>query len=140
MSFCCRAFKRDFEVNGPSIVRTISTLMNGWKKYKNHPEKRIRRRFESEVEKMPGLYAGALWATRHWFRDNPRIAGKIADLLNSVYREFGLKSRFAAPAIGKIVLHFLHRETRRLQNGYACEPPMFYETFSAAVTPKKKSA
>jgi radical SAM superfamily enzyme YgiQ (UPF0313 family) len=138
--FLLRAFKRDFEVNGPSIVRMISTLMNGWKKYKNHPEKRIRRRFESEVEKMPGLYAGALWAARHWFRENPRIAGKIADLLNSIYREFGLKCRFAAPAIGKIVLHFLHQETKRLQNGYVCEPLMFYETFPRAVTPKEKPA
>jgi hypothetical protein len=138
--FLLRAFKRDFEMNGPSIVRMISSLMSGWKKYKNHPEKRIRRRFASEVEKMPVLYAGALWATRHWFRENSRIAGKIADLLDSIYREFGLKSRFAAPIIGKIVLHFLHREARRLQNGYVCEPPMFYESNLRAVTPKKKPA
>lgn len=138
--FLLRAFKRDFEVNGPSIVRMISTLMNGWKKYKNHPEKRIRRRFASEVEKMPALYAGTLWATRHWFRENPSIAGKIADLLNSIYGEFGLKSRIAAPVIGKIILHFLDQEARRLQNGYTCEPPMFYETFPRAVAPKKKPA
>ena len=138
--FLLRAFKRDFEINGPSIVRMISTLMNGWKKYKNHPEKRIRWRFASEVEKMPVFYAGALWATRHWFRENSRIAGQIADLLDSIYHEFGLKSRFAAPVIGKIVLHFLHQETRRLQNSYVWEPPTFYESLPRAVRPKKKPA
>jgi radical SAM superfamily enzyme YgiQ (UPF0313 family) len=136
--FLLRAFQRDFDRNGPSIVRMIATLMNGWQKYKNHPEGRIRRRLASEIEKMPVLYAGALWATRHWFRENPRIAGRIAELLDGVYREFGLKSRLAAPIIGRIALHFLQREARRLQNGYVCEPPMFYENLSRSVTPKKK--
>jgi hypothetical protein len=138
--FLLRAFHRDFDRNGPSIVRMISTLMNGWQKYKNHPEERIRRRFASRVEKMPVLYAGALWATRHWFRENSRVAAKIDELLNSIYREFGLKSRFAAPIVGRIVLHSLHREARRLQNGYVCEPPTFYESNPRAVTPKKKPA
>ena len=136
--FLLRAFKRDFGMNGPSIVRMISSLMSGWKKYKNHPETRIRRRFASEVGKMPGLYAGVLWATTHWFRENPSIAVKIADLLDSIYREFGLKARFAAPIVGRIVLRFLHQEARRLQNGYVCEPPMFYESRPKTVSPKKK--
>jgi radical SAM superfamily enzyme YgiQ (UPF0313 family) len=135
--FLLRAFQRDFEVNGPSIVRMMSTLMKGWKRYKNHPEERIRRRFASEVEKMAGVYAGTLWATKHWFRENPRIAGNITDTLDSIYREFGAKSRVAAFFVGKIILHLLHREARRLQNGYVCEPPMFYETISNAATPKK---
>jgi radical SAM superfamily enzyme YgiQ (UPF0313 family) len=136
--FLLRAFHRDFDRNGPSIVRMISTLMKGWQRYKNHPEERIRRRFADGVEKIPVLYAGALWATRRWYRENSRIAGKIEELLNSIYREFGLKSRFAAPIIGRIVLHSLHREARRLQNGYICEPPTFYESNPRVVTPKKK--
>jgi hypothetical protein len=136
--FLLRAFHRDFDRNGPSIVRMISTLMKGWQRYKNHPEERIRRRFADGVEKIPALYAGALWATRRWYRENSRIAGKIEELLNSIYREFGLKSRFAAPIIGRIVLHSLHREARRLQNGYICEPPTFYESNPRVVTPKKK--
>jgi radical SAM superfamily enzyme YgiQ (UPF0313 family) len=138
--FLLGAFKRDFDMNGPSIVRMISTLMNGWKKYKNHSEKRIRRRFASEVEKMPGLYAGTLWATKHWFRENPRVAVKIADLLENIYREFGLKSRIVAPIVGRIVLRFLHQEARRLQDGYVCEPPTFYENRPRPVSPKKKPA
>jgi radical SAM superfamily enzyme YgiQ (UPF0313 family) len=138
--FLLRAFHRDFDRNGPSIVRMVSTLMKGWQRYKNHPEERIRRRFANGVEKMPLLYAGALWATRRWYGVNSRIGGKIEELLNRIYREFGLKSRFAAPVIGRIVLHFLHREARRLQNGYVCEPPTFYESNPRAVTPKKKLA
>jgi radical SAM superfamily enzyme YgiQ (UPF0313 family) len=138
--FLLRAFQRDFEMNGPSIVRMMSTLMKGWKRYKDHPEERIRRRFVMEIEKMPVIYAGALWAARRWFRENSRIAGKIADLLDCIDGEFGLKSRLAAPVVGRIVLHFLNQEKKRLQNSYDCEPPMFYETLPRAVTPKKNPA
>ena len=31
-----RAFQRDFEVNGPSVVRIARTMLAGWKRYKNH--------------------------------------------------------------------------------------------------------
>ena len=60
--FLLRAFQRDFEVNGPSVIHSMRTLMKGWIKHKNHPEPRVRRRFAAEVESMPVLYAGAAWA------------------------------------------------------------------------------
>ena len=30
------AFKRDFEVNGPSLARLIRTFLKGWQRYKDH--------------------------------------------------------------------------------------------------------
>ena len=38
-----RAFDRDFAVNGPSTVRIVRTTLAGWKRYKDHPDPRIRR-------------------------------------------------------------------------------------------------
>ena len=35
--FLLRAFHRDFEINGPSVVRIIRTLLQGWRRYKGHP-------------------------------------------------------------------------------------------------------
>jgi len=39
------AFFRDFERNGPSLFRICRTTLVGWKSYRNHPDQRIRERF-----------------------------------------------------------------------------------------------
>jgi hypothetical protein len=54
--FILRAFHKDFEVNGPSIVRIIRTMLRGWKRYKNHPNPRIRARFAHEAANLPVKY------------------------------------------------------------------------------------
>ncbi len=51
------AFLRDFERNGPSLYRICRTSMEDWKRYRAHPDLRIRRRFERDV-------AGARHASR----------------------------------------------------------------------------
>lgn len=69
--FLIRAFRRDFEVNGPSIIRITRTVLKGWKRYKNHVDRRIRDRFAWEARDLAVTYAGALWAARKWFKSNP---------------------------------------------------------------------
>ena len=113
----------------------IRTLMDGWMKYRNHPEARIRKRFAAGVEKMPTLYAGAVWAGRCWFKDNPKIVEKMTNLLNDIYREFGLKARLAAPVLGRILIYFLRKEDKRLKQGKTYEPPTFYDASLKAVKP-----
>ena len=56
------------------------------------------------------MYAGVLWAARRRFRDQPALAEKISRILKDVYREFGLKSRLAAPLIGQFVRFTMARE------------------------------
>jgi radical SAM superfamily enzyme YgiQ (UPF0313 family) len=133
--YLLRAFRRDFEVNGPSVMRMMRTLMNGWMKYKNHPEARIRKRFAKDVEDMPVLYSGALWATRRRFKDNSIFLERMKDVLEDIYREFGLKSRLAAPVVGRWILYCLHKEQERLEAGFTYEPPTFYETSAQAIRP-----
>jgi hypothetical protein len=137
--FLLHAFERDFEVNGPSIMRMIFTIMAGWKRYKNHPENRIRMRFSMEAKRLPILYAGVLWAIGDWFRDNPKIFAKTTSLLDSIYHEFGFKSRLSAPVVGSIISHFLRKEAERLREEQVLEPPTFYETSPKAVTPRKQT-
>ena len=133
--FLLKAFQRDFEVNGPSVIHSMRTLMNGWTRHKNHPEVRIRKRFAAEVEKMPTLYAGAIWATKRWYKADPVLTPRLTSLLEDIYHEFGLKARMAAPIFGKILLFFLAREKNRLSRDYAYEPPTFYETSTRALIP-----
>ena len=138
--FLLRAFQRDFELNGPSVLRMTRTLMNGWKKYRNHPEARIRKRFANEIRNIPVLFSGALWAARCWFRGNPLLVKKMTGFLEDIYDEFGMKSRLAALPVGLLVLCCLFRENRRLAKGLTYEPPTFYESSVRSVKPAPRSA
>jgi hypothetical protein len=116
----------------------MGTLLHGWQKYKDHPEARIRRRFAMETDKMATLHAGALWATRVWFKDNPEVVKKTTELLDDIYTEFGMKSKIAAPLLGRIVLQLIRREQKRLDAGWTYEPPTLYETSVKSVSPREK--
>jgi len=123
-----RAFNRDFEVNGPSVVRIARTVLNGWKRYKNHPDPRIRSRFLWEGRELAVTYAGALWASRQYFKGaNAALADRINRILIEIKKEFGWKSRLAAPLIGRYLLTMLRREEKRLASRWTYEPPTFYE-------------
>ena len=129
--FLLRAFRRDFAVNGPSVVRIIHTLLKGWKRYRNHPNARIRARFLHQAASLPIKYAGALWAARRRLRRDSHGEQLITRVLDELCAEFGWKARLAAPIVGRYLYHTLCREERRLQNGWTYEPPTFFETNSA---------
>lgn len=135
--YLLRAFQHEFEANGPSVMRMMRTVLNGWLKHKHHPEARIRRRYAAQVKKMATIYAGALWASRRWFRDHPVLNRKMTVILEDIFREFGLKSRVSAPIVGWFVLHLLRKEAKRLAGDYSYEPPTFYETSAKAVMPER---
>ena len=135
--FLLRAFHRDFAVNGPSVIRVARTILQGWQRYKNHPDQRIRNRYAREARNLPVTYARALWAARNWFRSDPVLSAKISRTLTDIHHEFGLKSRLVAPLLGRYLRFTLGREDRRLRRGWTYEPPTFYETnqFSIPVRP-----
>ncbi len=127
-----RAFRRNFEVNGPSVLRMIRTTLAGWRRYKDHPEERIRRRFAWEARDVGHSFAAALAGAKLYYRNDPAIREKIGDLLAEVYREFGWTSRLWAAAGGPYVWWKIRREEKRLARGWTYEPPTFYECNEAA--------
>ncbi len=126
-AFLQRAFRMDFEINGPSVLRVTRTLLQGWRKYKDHPDLRIRERFRWEARDVAVRMAGVVWATKKWFRSNPDLKKKATEMLREIYREFGLRSRLATPLVGRYINRVAKREARRLQRGWTYEPPTFYE-------------
>ena len=131
--YLLRAFRRDFEVNGPSVTRIARTLLRGWLALKDHPDPRVRARVAFETKDLKTQYAGALWASERWFaRTNPALAARLRATREAVEREFGWKARLAARVVGPVVLATLWREDRRLRRGRTCEPPTFYEANPAA--------
>jgi len=108
-------------------------MLTGWQRYKNHPNARIRRRYDCEMHPLRSTYAGAVWAMRHYFRDDKRMFPKMDRLLKDIYREFGWKTRIAGLTVGIYAYYRLIKEERLLANGWRSEPACFYEKNTAAV-------
>ena len=122
------AFWRDFERNGPSLYRIARTTFEGWMRYKNYPDLRVRKRFEWEVKKLKNAYAATLWAMEHKLRKtNQAISDKIALLRAEIEREFGARSKLAASLFGPLLLWASAREEKRLAAGKTYEPPTIIE-------------
>ena len=122
------AFRRDFERNGPSLYRIFRTTLEGWKRYKNHPDPRIRHRFEFEVRQMKSAATASLWAMERRLREtNEVISDQIRILRREIEKEFGLLSRLASRFAGPVLLWTTRREEKRLAAGRVYEPPTIRE-------------
>ena len=127
-SFLDSAFRRDFEQNGPSFYRICQTTFEGWKRYKFHPDPRIRERFRIEVQQLKGGYSAALWAMEHRLKKtNVEISGRVRKLRREVEQEFGGVTRWITHVAGPFVLWLNRLEERRLARGKVYEPPTIIE-------------
>ena len=122
------AFWRDFERNGPSLYRMCQTMLQGWQRYKNYPDLRVRERFARENVKLRTAYSAALWASEKYFRKvNREVSEQIHELRGQIAQEFGTVSRLAANLVGPVLLWTTRREERRVAAGKTYEPPTFLE-------------
>ena len=122
------AFRRDFERNGPSLYRICRTTLEGWKRYRNHPEKRIRERFEREGATMRTAYSGMLWAMERQLRKTNRAASdQIRALRMEMAKELGVLSRLTGNLLGPLVLWTTRREERRLAGDWTYEPEVIID-------------
>ncbi len=135
--YLLEAFRRDFRVNGPSLLRMIRVLLNGWQMYKDEPRERIRKRIAWEVFPLRSTYAGAVWAMRKWFQNDPPLKETAAKLLEDINAAFGWKTRIVAPLIGLFAFFSLKREEKRLAEGWTYEPHSFCEKNAAALALEK---
>jgi len=135
--FLDSAFQRDFEQNGPSLYRMCQTMLQGWRRYRDYPDARVRERFTRESAKLRTAYNAALWAMeKHLRKANRNVSEEIAALRREVEKEFGNVARVASRAGGPVLLWTSRREERRLAAGRTYEPPTFLErsNWGGAVT------
>jgi len=126
--FLDSAFQRDFEQNGPSLYRMCQTMLQGWRRYRDYPDARVRERFTRESAKLRTAYNAALWAMeKHLRKVNRNVSEEIAALRREVEKEFGNVARVASRAGGPVLLWTSRREERRLAAGRTYEPPTFLE-------------
>ena len=122
------AFWRDFQRNGPSLARICETTLQGWKRYKSHPDARVRRRFQQDAEQLRSVYSAVLWAMEHRLRKtNTEVSEHLARLRHDLEEEFGALSKWAARVVGPVLFWLSRREERRLAEGKTYEPKMIVE-------------
>ncbi|CAG0981993.1 Bacteriochlorophyllide d C-8(2)-methyltransferase [Planctomycetaceae bacterium] len=126
--YLLRAFRRDFEANGPSIVRMVRTMLNGWLRYKDHPDERVRRRFKWEAKTVANEHIAVVTAAVKYYKKiNPAMYAKLEQLRKDIVKAFGLKTRIISKVGGIYVTHKMKKEMKRLAEGQTWEPPTFYE-------------
>ncbi|WP_234043842.1 B12-binding domain-containing radical SAM protein, partial [Cerasicoccus arenae] len=121
-----RAFNREYERNGPSIIRIARTTLAGWKRYGHHPDTRIAQRFRQDGSNLATTMPPVIRAAIKHFRQQPEIQQKLRAILRDIHKCFGWRSRLAAlasPIVGKKI----RDEAKRLATGWTYEPPTFYE-------------
>jgi radical SAM superfamily enzyme YgiQ (UPF0313 family) len=122
------AFWRDFQRNGPSLYRMCRTTLQGWLRYKDYPDARVRERFAAEAAKLKTAYNAALWTMEKQFRQvNESVSDDIRGLRKEIEKEFGAVARVASHVGGPLLLWTTRREERRLAAGHTYEPPTFLE-------------
>ena len=152
--YMVRAFDGDFQRNGPSTMRIVRTTLAGWKRYKDHPDPRIRRRYAWEARELATIFSAVVGGAKLYYRGNPEMYAKMSSLLDELHQEFGWKSRLYSTFGRYYVLWKIRREAKRLASGWTYEPPTFYEKndacadlasaarcryVSASVTPQSKA-
>jgi len=126
--FLDRAFWRDFEANGPSLYRMTQTMFQGWQRYKDYPDPRVRERFAREVKKVSSAYSAALWAMEREFRKvNRRVSDQIRFLRREIEKEFPVVARVTAALVGPVLWWTTRREEKWLASGGTYEPPTIVE-------------
>jgi radical SAM superfamily enzyme YgiQ (UPF0313 family) len=122
------AFKHDFETNGPALFRMMRTMYEGWKRYGQDGDARVRARFTAEAESVRQGYAAALWAMEHYLREsNQAVAGRIRTLRRQMEREIGGISRVIDNVIGPILLWSARHEASAFPEGRRLEPRTFVD-------------
>ncbi|HWC97541.1 MAG TPA: B12-binding domain-containing radical SAM protein [Candidatus Sulfopaludibacter sp.] len=122
--FLDSAFRWDYERNGPSLFRICRTTFQGWMRYKNDPDLRVRERFQWQSGMLRHTYAAALWAMEHRLKNaNISVVPQIKALRKEIEQEFGIFTASASRLLGPVLWWTSLMEDRRLARGNSYEPP-----------------
>jgi radical SAM superfamily enzyme YgiQ (UPF0313 family) len=123
-----RAFRLDFERNGPSLQRLIRTTFNGWRRYRDDPDSRVRERVRRGGRVLGPSGGATLWAMEKFLAPTNRtVSERIRALRLQIERELGIWSAVVGRSLGPALLWSSRREARRFPRGRPLEPRTFVE-------------
>ncbi len=122
-----RAFRTDYERNGPSLYRLIRTMFAGWQRYRDDPDARVRARVARGAQLLHSGYGAALWAMEKYGAPFDRdTGGRVLALRREIERDLP-RSRLVSHALGPVLLWTTRREARRFPGGRRLEPRTFVD-------------
>jgi hypothetical protein len=85
------AFRRDYERNGPSVYRLFKTMLTGWRRYSEHPDPRVRRRFRRERLVYKPMMDASLRTMEYMlaFENRPSARQQVTSLRRQFNDEYG---------------------------------------------------
>jgi radical SAM superfamily enzyme YgiQ (UPF0313 family) len=123
-----RAFRLDFERNGPSLFRLMHTMMTRWRRYRADADPRVRARVAVAAAQLRTGYGAALWAMERYLRSmNPAVSERVRDLRKETEREFGIGTTAINRVLGPVLLWTSRHDQRRHPGGRRREPRTFVE-------------
>ncbi|MDP2390587.1 MAG: B12-binding domain-containing radical SAM protein, partial [Acidobacteriota bacterium] len=123
-----RAFRRDYEVNGPSLFRLTASMLTGWRRYRDDPDQRVRARVRGEAAQLRSGWGATLWAMEKYLRESNRmVSDRIADLRSQVEREIGGLAPVIDRLAGPLMLWSARRDARLTPAGRVREPRTFVD-------------
>lgn len=127
-TFLDRAFRRDFEVNGPSLYRLMDGMFTSWKRYKDDADPRVRDRVRADAARLASGYGAALWAMEKFLREPHRtVSDRIRELRLRIEREIGGLAPIVNRLAGPLLLLSARREARLGAAGRVLEPRTFVD-------------
>ena len=115
------AFRFDFERNGPSLFRICDTIFQGWKRYRNSPDARVRERIKNDAAKLRTTYNAALWAMEKRLRKtNSAVVGQ--DSRAATGDRAGVRHSYAPGARRRRAAAAVDIEARRAPDSLAAKP------------------
>ena len=127
-TFLDRAFRTDYEQNGPSLYRLMRTMFEGVKRYGHDPDPRVRSGWPTPPRSSRPATArrSGRWRSTCGSRTRPR-ARRIRTLRLQIERDLGGISKYVNNLVGPVLLWTSRREARRFPEGRPMEPRTFVE-------------
>jgi radical SAM superfamily enzyme YgiQ (UPF0313 family) len=118
------AFQRDYERNGPSVSRLFKTMLTGWRRYSDHPDARVRRRFRREMRLYKPVMDASLRAmeSRLAFEKRSSARKQVRAVRQELEMEHGGVSRWIGAAAAPLLLGASILDQLRVASGWSCEP------------------
>jgi radical SAM superfamily enzyme YgiQ (UPF0313 family) len=127
-TFLDRAFRRDFDVNGPSLYRLMASMMTGWRRYRHDADARVRERVRGEAARLRSGYGAALWAMEKYLKASNRpMSLRIRELRLEIEREIGGWSPVINRLVGPVLHWSARRDARLAPGGRTLEPRTFVD-------------
>jgi hypothetical protein len=122
------AFAPDYERNGPSLYRLVETMFNGWRRYQDDVDARVRRRVAHEAQQLRTGYAPVIWAIDHYLRETAHPAAeRVSAFRQQFERELGIVARTTSRVAGPMLHWAARRDAARYPLGRPLEPATFVD-------------